>query len=101
MREKERRQRTRTISNVPLDLYDPEGRMIVGEGHFVNLSTTGAQLESPKPLRVDDHLRLRVQSVGESPLDLSGRVIWARKNDSRFTYGIQFDEETSSAKSSR
>ena len=99
MREKERRQTSRSISNVPLDLYDPEGRMIVGEGRFINLSTTGAQLESPKPLQVDEHLRLRVQSAGQSPLDLSGRVIWARKNNSQFTYGIQFDEETVSAKS--
>lgn len=101
MREKERRQTPRTLSNVPLDLYDAEGRMIVGEGRFLNLSTTGAQLESPKPLQVDEHLRLRVQSAGRSPLDLSGRVIWARKDDSQFTYGIQFDEDTVSVHSSR
>jgi hypothetical protein len=96
MREKERRNRPRTVANIPLDLYDPEGRMVVGEGRFINLSTIGGQLESAKPLQPNEHLRLRVQSVGRSPLELSGKIIWARKSSSRFTYGIQFDEETAS-----
>ena len=96
---KERRQMQRNASNITLDLYDPEGRMIVGEGRFINLSTIGAQMESRKPLHLDEHLRLRVQSAGRSPLELSGRVIWARKNNAQFTYGIQFDEESSSAAS--
>jgi hypothetical protein len=100
MRQKERRQAPRTASNIPLDLYDAEGRVIVGEGRFLNLSTIGGQLESPKPLQLDEHLCLRVQSSGRSPLELAGRVIWARKNNSQFTYGIQFDEAAASRSSS-
>lgn len=87
---KERRQAVRTPSAVPLEIYDPKGRMVVGEGRFINLSTLGGLMESPKPLKARTSIRLHLMSTGKSALELLGRVVWARKNDSVFTYGIRF-----------
>jgi hypothetical protein len=90
MTRKERRRQHRSNSNVPLDLYDPKGRMIIGEGRFVNVSLTGSMLESRQTLRLNQSLRLQVQSPGRSPLELTGRVVWRKKAARSFTYGIRF-----------
>jgi len=87
---KERRQAVRTPSSVPLEIYDPKGRMVVGEGRFLNLSTIGGLMESPKPLKTRSSIRLHMVSAGKSALELLGQVVWARKNDAGFTYGIRF-----------
>jgi PilZ domain len=70
--------------------------MITGEGKFVNLSEKGALMVSPKPLKVRQTIRLHVQSAGSSPLELSGRVIWTRKQRPGFIYGIEFDSDAPS-----
>jgi len=89
---KERRQALRTPSSVPLEIYDPKGRMVVGEGRFLNLSTIGGLMESPKPLKPKTSIRLHMVSAGKSALELLARVVWARKNNSGFTYGIRFSQ---------
>jgi hypothetical protein len=89
---KERRQALRTTSAVPLEIYDPKGRMVVGEGRFLNLSTLGGLMESPKPLKAKTSIRLHMVPAGKTSLEILGRVVWARKGDSAFTYGIRFSQ---------
>jgi len=89
---KERRQAERIVSSVPLDIYDPRGRMVVGEGRFLNLSTIGGLMESPKPMKAKTAIRLHMVPAGKSALEIIGRVVWARKTGSAFTYGIRFSE---------
>ena len=91
MMRKERRGVQRSNSNVPLDLYDAKGRVIIGEGHFVNVSLTGSMLESRQSLHVRQPIRLQVQTPGKSPLEFAGRVIWRKKKTATFYYGIQFE----------
>ena len=97
MMSKERRQALRTVSSVPLEIYDTKGRMVVGEGRFVNLSTIGGLMESPKPLKAKAAVRLHMVPAGKSALEILGRVVWARKSDSGFTYGIRFSNREPSA----
>lgn len=70
--------------------------MITGEGRFVNLSEKGGLLVSPKPLKVRQTVRLHIQSARSSPLQLSGRVIWTRKQRPGYAYGIEFDSDAPS-----
>src|SRR5437879_2147309 len=91
----ERRESPRTPSNAPLDLYDAKGRMIIGEGHFINVSERGAMVQSQKPLQPKKKIQLHVASARESPLQIQGRVVWTRKQRSGFTYGIRFDSDPS------
>lgn len=90
MTRKERRRSPRTASRVPLDVYDAEGKMIIGEGHFVNVSRTGSQMESRQSLPLRRPIRLQVQSPTKSPMTFAGRVVWRKKLARAFSYGIQF-----------
>ena len=87
---KERRKEQRTNSSLPLDIYDPKGRMVVGEGHFINLSTSGGRMISRKPLKAHAAVRLHVVPSGKSALELVGKIVWARKKTAEFEYGIRF-----------
>jgi hypothetical protein len=91
---KERRKVMRTPSNLPLDICDLKGRMVVGEGRFLNLSTLGGLMESRKPLKPKSPVRLQIVSAGKSALDIAGRVVWAKKKAPGFMYGIRFNSDT-------
>ena|SRR5207249_11366801 len=90
---KERRKAVRANSDLPLDIYDPRGRMIVGEGRFINLSTIGGLMVSRKPLKTRAAVRLQVVPSGKSALELIGKVIWSRKKTAEFEYGIRFNSD--------
>jgi hypothetical protein len=87
---KERRKAFRMSSSLPLDIYDPKGKMVVGEGRFTDLSTIGGRMLSRKPLKARSAVRLHVVPSGKSALELIGKVIWARKKTAEFEYGIRF-----------
>ena len=87
---KERRKAARTSSNVALDIYDSRGRMVVAEGRFLNLSTTGGLLESLKPLKPRSSVRIHMAPAKKSALEIVGRIVWARKNQIGFKYGVRF-----------
>ena len=89
---KDRRRAVRTYSTVPLDLYDPDGRMIIGEGHFVNVSLTGSMLESAQPLKLHQPIRLQIQTPGRSPIEIAAHIVWRKKLIDTFNYGVQFDK---------
>ena len=47
----ERRRAPRSLSKVPLEIYDSKGQMVVGEGRFLNLSVTGAMMKSQRLIK--------------------------------------------------
>jgi hypothetical protein len=91
MKRKERRRDPRSNSRVPLDLYDAKGRMIIGEGRFLNVSLTGSMLESRQSLPMRKPIVLQVQGPAKEPLEFAGRVIWRKKKTAKFYYGIRFE----------
>src|SRR5882672_10388641 len=86
----DRRRAPRTASTVPFDIYDNKGRVVVGEGRFLNLSTTGGRMVTRKVLKADAVVHLHVVPNGKPALELTGKVVWARKKTSGFEYGIRF-----------
>jgi len=68
--------------------------MVVGEGRFINLSTSGGRMISRKALKARSAIRLHVVPAGKSALELIGKVIWARKKTAEFEYGIRFSADT-------
>ena len=53
-------------------------------------------MESPKPLRANSSIRLHMVSAGKSALELLAQVVWVRKSDSGFTYGVRFSQRNPS-----
>ena len=91
---KERRKEVRSKSTIPFDIYDTKGKMVVGEGHFINLSTSGGLMVSRKPLKAHEAIRLHVSTAGKAALELLGKVVWARKKTAEFEYGIRFKPDS-------
>ena len=91
---KDRRRARRSESNLPLDIYDTQGKVVVGEGRFINLSTLGGRMLSRKPLRARSAIRLHVIPSGKPALELIGQVVWARKKTTEFEYGIRFNADS-------
>ncbi len=90
---KERRKTPRSPSHVPCDIYDSKGKAIVGEGKCVDFSISGLRLASRKPMKAKTSIRLQVVPVKRPVLDISGRVVWARKSSPGFVYGISFSSK--------
>jgi hypothetical protein len=93
--DKDRRKAPRAPSELTIDLYDAKGHAVKAEGRFINLSTIGALLETPKPYKLSERLRLRFQPGKEPLLDVSGKIIWAHPYRRRYRYGVVFDSASS------
>lgn len=89
--DKDRRKEPRATSQIPIDLYDSKGHAVTGEGHFLNLSTSGGLLETQKPLKVQEKIHLRYQPGKEAVLDVDGKVVWVEKKRRIFHYGVLFN----------
>jgi len=87
---KNRRKSLRSPSRVPLDLYDLKGRAVVGEGRLVNMSETGAQIESRHLLKQSSRVRVQLPAGAQALLDLAARVVWAKRKPRGFSYGLAF-----------
>jgi hypothetical protein len=87
---KDRRRAPRTVSTVPFDIYDAKGRGVVGEGHFLDLSTSGGRMVTRKILKSNATIRLHVAPNGKPSLQLTGKVIWVRKKSKSYEYGVHF-----------
>jgi len=49
---------------------------------------------SRKPLKARSAIRLHVIPAGKPALELTGKVIWARKKTALFEYGIRFNADS-------
>ncbi len=86
----ERRTAPRVHSALPFEIYDSKGRVVMGEGKFLNLSTIGGLVASPKALKPKSTVRLHIPPSGKAALEILGRVIWTRKKPSGYMHGIRF-----------
>lgn len=68
----------------------------VAPAWLVDVSLTGARLDSPAPLEPGEPVRLTVQLPDENAplLSLDGRVQWRGGSGRRFAHGVIFDDVT-------
>ena len=70
--------------------------LLTGSGRLVNLSTTGALVESTTPLlAIGQVLRFRLRFEGTPPLELMARVARILGRGERKGYGLKFGELSS------
>src|SRR5882724_3085043 len=91
---KERRKAPRADSNLPLDIYDSKGKVLVGEGRFTNVSMLGGLLVSRNSFKKSSAIRMHVIPADKPALDITGKVVWARKKTTGFEYGIRFSSNS-------
>jgi hypothetical protein len=67
-----------------------------GDARLVDLSPNGIKLESDLdiPIKGDDQVKISVRfNINESEFILGGKLIWVKKIENGFFYGIQLDVE--------
>lgn len=88
----EKRRGRRTRLRLVIEICDAEGWQVAGVGNCLDLSSTGALLESALRMSAGEALRLRLRVPGRTALEVPARVIHARRKPSGSVYGIRFDE---------
>ena len=69
--------------------------------HLQDFSLGGLRAESPIPLKVNEHLTLRLPPSDTHPaLQLTGRVIHCRRRNERYQVGIEFRQTRDDASAS-
>lgn len=77
-------------SNV-LEVSDESGRLITGVVRMVDVSHVGASFTASETLQVGQRLRGRIKLLRRGPFDVSGTIVWAKKREKLWQYGLQFD----------
>lgn len=86
--------RTVALQSFNCQLAEKSGDPVF-RSNLINLSTTGCQIYSSKPMDEGTKLNLDIwDKEGLQTLQFHGKVVWARKNAlkfmGRYAYGVQF-----------
>jgi hypothetical protein len=88
--DKDRRRAQRTRAELVVELYEPEGRLVLGIGRVLDLSLVGFYLEGSVQLHPGQVLRARIRWQKGSNLEVPIKVAWARRKGTRNAYGMEF-----------
>jgi len=80
----------RKYADYVVEFYDSEGFLLLGVGRLLDLSATGALVESSLRLTVEDKVLVRLRRGRHSDVDLSATVVRVRHKASTATYGLRF-----------
>ncbi|RKX70510.1 hypothetical protein DRP53_04775 [candidate division WOR-3 bacterium] len=87
---KRRSERVRTLNFVDITRYDKLGYPIYGAvARSLDLSKEGIRIECPDDFSVGTELELEI-ALKEEFLTLNARVVWKKKMDDLFHYGLEF-----------
>src|SRR5262249_21739207 len=84
------RRAPRSPADLIVELYEPEGRFVLGVGKLLDLSSLGFRFEGSLRIRSESPLRARIRLKRELLVEVPVRVAWTRSKGTRFTYGMEF-----------
>ena len=85
----QRPQRTRHDSI--LEAYDGTGKTLAWAGKLIDISSGGACFTAARELNTGDTVKATVRIFGEGVKEISGRIVWTRKDARGTLYGLKFD----------
>ena len=88
---KDKRRASRSKDESVLEIYDMDGQLIKGIGRLVNFSNVGVCFSSTKMLFKGERLRARLRLLKQGMIEVSARVVWAKKKPNSQLYGLEFD----------
>ncbi|MCU0242375.1 MAG: response regulator [Vicinamibacteria bacterium] len=84
----ERRRTPRRLVMADVDVLTDEGQPVAA-GDIVNMSLSGLQVITPKPLNALKPLRIAFCRSGHAPITLTGQVCWSRPVPGGHVHGIE------------
>jgi len=91
--DKEKRLSARKQSNYVIEFYDPDASFLMGVGRLIDLSATGALVESTLRLSTGQTLWARLRRGERANLELPVRVVRIQGKGSSLTYGLKFTRD--------
>jgi PilZ domain len=80
----------RKFADYLVEFYDSEGLFLTGVGRLIDLSPTGALVESTCRLMPEQTLLIRLRRGENSDIDLSATVVRVLPKAATTTYGLKF-----------
>ena len=90
MSEKERRRARRSKAALVLELYEPEGRLVMSIGRLLDVSSLGFRFEGPLGMPVGQVFRARIRLEKALMLEVPVEVAWVRSKGAQNAYGMKF-----------
>ena len=90
MTNKERRRARRSRAELVLELYEPEGRLVMSVGRLLDLSSLGFRFEGPLGMKAGQTFRARIRLEKTLMLEVPVKVAWVRSKSTRNAYGMEF-----------
>jgi hypothetical protein len=90
MNPEDRRRAPRSRTQLVVELYEPEGRLVLGVGRLLDLSSMGFRFESNLRLHPHQLLRARVRMKRDLLVEVPVKVAWTRSKGIRHAYGMEF-----------
>jgi hypothetical protein len=86
----ERRRAKRSQAELVLELYEPEGRLVMTVGRLLDLSSLGFQFEGPLGMQEGQSFRARIRLEKTLMLEVPVKVAWVRHKTNKNAYGMEF-----------
>ena len=90
MRDKERRRARRSQTELVLELYEPEGRLVMSVGRLLDLSSLGFRFEGPLGMQAGQTFRARIRLEKTLMLEVPVKLAWVRSKTNKNAYGMEF-----------
>ncbi len=90
MNHEDRRRNARSRAQLVVELYEPDGRLVLGVGRLLDLSSSGFRFESTLRLHPHQLLRARVRMKKDLQFEVPVKVAWTRSKGIRLSYGMEF-----------
>ena len=90
MSQDERRQAKRSAIELVIELYEPEGRLVMTIGRVRDLSSLGFCFEGALGIKVGGLYRGRLRMEKSYMLEVPMKVAWARSKGAKNAYGMEF-----------
>lgn len=86
----ERRKSSRQRTDLILELYEPDGKLIVGVGRLIDLSVHGAHFHSTLKLSIGQLIHALIRLDEKILLEIPSKVVWLGQKTQAQAYGVEF-----------
>ncbi len=88
----ERRRANRRRADLILELYEPDGKLIVGVGRLIDLSLSGAHFQTTLDLMTGQSIHLLLRLDEKLLLEIPSKVVREKMKHNARTFAVTFVE---------
>lgn len=87
----ERRRSARAPVGVEVEVYTPDGKMLITKGELINVSTVGVAVKSKQMMMINSRVALRFILWEKFQFMITGEIVRIVKEQDACVYGVRFN----------